>query len=59
MALIKTNRIENKAINSNHLFHPLFVIVTGLVALILAIVVSISLGAADIKLTTIWNAISN
>lgn len=59
MSLIKTNKIENKAIKSNHLFHPLFVIIVGLVALVLAIAVSISLGAADIKLTTIWNAISN
>lgn len=59
MALMKNNKIENKAIKSNHFFHPLFVIIVGLVALVLAIAVSISLGAADIKLTTIWDAISN
>ncbi len=59
MALIKTNRIEKKAIKSNHLFSPLFVIIIGLMALVLAIAVSISLGAADVKVMTIWNSIFN
>lgn len=59
MAFIKTNRIEKKAIKSNHLFSPLFVIIIGLMALVLAIAVSISLGAADVKVMTIWNSIFN
>lgn len=59
MALIKTNRIEKKVIKNNHLFNPLFVIIIGLIALVLVIAASISLGAADVKVMTIWNSIFN